>query len=178
MDKGLNSLFVNAPKFYHIKSWFSWFFRNIKWARQRIKKGYCDLDVWNFCDFHSFICAGALKELRDTGHGVPNTIFEEADGDEDKAIKLWHDYLTYLIERFEFISKPENEKPSFAYWNQYMDISQKEDKDSLFPHSNSEAAIKAKEIWKNAYKEEDDEEEKAIQEVFAALPKYYRSLWD
>lgn len=178
MDKGLNSLFANAPKFYHIKSWFSWLFRNIKWARQRIKKGYCDLDVWNFCDFHSNICAGALRELRDTSHGVPNTIFEEADGDEDKAIKLWHDYLTYLIERFDYISLPEDEKPSFAYWNQYMDISMAKDKDCLFPHSTSEAADKAKTIWRNAYKEEEEKEQIAIQEVFAAMPKYYCGLWD
>lgn len=104
--------------------------------------------------------------------------FEEADGDEDKAIKLWHDYLTYLIERFDYISLPEDEKPSFAYWNQYMDISTAEDKDCLFPHSTSEAADKAKTIWRNAYKDEEEKEQIAIQEVFAAMPKYYCGLWD
>lgn len=178
MVKGLNSLFKNAPKVYRIKSWFSWLFRNIKWSVQRIKKGYCDLDVWNFCDFHSLVCAGALKELRDTDHGVPHTLYEECKGDEDAAIEEWNHYLTYLVDRFEFISKPENEKPSFAFWDQYYSIAAKEDKDSLFPHSNSDAAIQAKQVWLDAYKNEDDEEEKAIKEVFAAMPKYYRSLWD
>ena len=66
MKFGISS---HAPKF-----WFSnlkQFFRNLKFARQRIKRGYADCDTWEMDAFLSVLISEMLIDLSQNSHGCP-----------------------------------------------------------------------------------------------------------
>lgn len=45
--------------------------RELKRAVQRVKRGYNEVDVWNFDHYLSEVIAGAVKELKEISHGQP-----------------------------------------------------------------------------------------------------------
>lgn len=48
-----------------------WFFRAVKYAKQRVVRGYADCDIWDFNVFLGRIVAGGLNALEDEEHGFP-----------------------------------------------------------------------------------------------------------
>ena len=71
-------------------------FRKLKWKFQKMKKGYCDQDIWgmDYWFFEQF--PKMLRELRETKHGVPFYTFPEVDQfpkgwlrDEIKNLEKW-----------------------------------------------------------------------------------------
>ena len=47
------------------------FFRSIKWAYQRVTKGYCDRDVWDVQGWFLNTIPYMLKDLKNTTHSYP-----------------------------------------------------------------------------------------------------------
>jgi hypothetical protein len=88
---------------------------NIKWALQRVKNGYSDLDVWSLCHATSNIVINGCKYLRDHGHGYPSTVlakyqpcktFYKRDKKAEKeAIAEWNSILNKIIRAFELKNK-------------------------------------------------------------------------
>lgn len=86
------------------------FFKNIKYAYQRITRGYCDADIWNLSDYISDMLYLTLNKLADTTHGYPGVdIFEDTKSKEDGFIDeeygchgavRWESYLKDMAEHF------------------------------------------------------------------------------
>ena len=79
---------------------------NLKLAKQRIKRGYNDEDVWNLDNYFLEVFIPALKQLRDTKHGIPTIFCYDEDGneiDDDVAEKAWNTELNKMIGHFEAI---------------------------------------------------------------------------
>ena len=52
---------------------FRWFRRELRFARQRVRQGYCDMDVWNLYDWFLDVVPDMLQQLREKGVGYPVT---------------------------------------------------------------------------------------------------------
>lgn len=79
--------------------------RCIKWSNQRVRRGYCDSDVWDMFGFLQKLIPDMLQTLKDTRHGSPgylgktytnengiivnDTCHGEWDKILDKMIFLW-----------------------------------------------------------------------------------------
>ena len=76
--------------------------RNIRFAYQRIKYGYCDSDVWSIDLWFLNVMPGMLQHLKDTTHSYPcfqgsishalceNVMSEETD---NEGVKQWEAIL-------------------------------------------------------------------------------------
>ena len=47
------------------------FFRTIKWAKQRLTRGYSDWDVWDLYYYLGIVTANSLRHLANTTHSYP-----------------------------------------------------------------------------------------------------------
>lgn len=71
--------------------------RKIKWAYQRLTRGYSDKDMWNADVYIARVIAGSLTWFVENGHGVAFSYIDPSDYDDlDGAIILRdEDYLKY-----------------------------------------------------------------------------------
>lgn len=72
---------------------FRLFFRQFKWAYQRITCGYCDYDVWDLDQYYLNIFYETLNKLADITHGYPGT-------EEFPTPELWENYLREMAMDF------------------------------------------------------------------------------
>lgn len=89
---------------------------------QRIKRGYSDEDVWALDEYFLEVFIPALKQLKETKHGVPRefTIGEDGNSiDIDIADKSWKQEVDKMISHFESIDlygdRPETTMESNRY---------------------------------------------------------------
>ena len=79
--------------------------RNIKYAYQRIRYGYCDRDVWSIDWWFLNVVPNMLQDLRETTHGFPSEIGEMVGYDdqhidkakEQEAVDKWDSILAEII---------------------------------------------------------------------------------
>jgi hypothetical protein len=99
---------INRYTPFHIYKWITDIPREIKWAYQRVTRGWSDRDVWSM-DYHlSNILVGMLRRLKETKHGVPLDFCGDW-GEKtsthflpmEESIKLWDACLDEMIEGFE-----------------------------------------------------------------------------
>jgi len=101
-DNNLNVLTYSYSPWRYPSNWCSnlkQFFRNIKYAHQRITQGYCDQDVWNLDSYYSELFYKTLKELANTTHGYPG-YGEFADTETESGYDKWVNYLNEMAEHF------------------------------------------------------------------------------
>lgn len=80
--------------------------RNIRFAYQRIKYGYCDSDIWSIDYWFLNVMPGMLQQLKDTTHSYPcfqgsishalceNGMSEDTD---NEGVKQWEAILSEMI---------------------------------------------------------------------------------
>ena len=70
--------FNYRPRYYllHPLEWVANKWRCLKWAKQRVVRGYADCDVWNLDSWFSKVVSGALMNLAENHHGWPDSFFE------------------------------------------------------------------------------------------------------
>jgi hypothetical protein len=83
----------------------------IKWAWQRVFRGYDNRIIWSLDYYLSEMLPVWLRELKQEKAGIPTVCFEEDDWDNDKceykkgaierACNKWDDILDGMIEGFE-----------------------------------------------------------------------------
>lgn len=172
--------------FYNIRQWFC----NWKFVFQRAKYGYCDMDVWNMTDYHTFLLGEMLLALAENPTGFPMAMRAEIPPEESlteeqeaTAMKEWKDLLTRMGNHFLHVYDAERYNP-----NQFgEDLLKKLDETREIKHEKGSVVVshradrelewlrkmfdkKQKEImeWR------EDEYEKGLK----LLKAWHDSLWD
>ncbi len=90
--------------------------RTIRRAIERMRKGYCYEDLWQFDSWLSTLIARGLREFKENCHGYPNDI---DDWDE------WMSTLDEMIECFEELPREIDNHLSgdfMAWYNRRMEV--------------------------------------------------------
>lgn len=79
--------------------------RRLKWAYQRVERGYSDKDLWNFGDFVVDVLARGLDDFRRRERrGVPACVFEYDESgnikDEEAGHRRWEEILCQMSRGF------------------------------------------------------------------------------
>lgn len=72
-----------------------YFFRCLKWSKQRVFRGYADIDVWNMYGHLELLIPAMLEYLRDNRCGSPARLELENPGMDAHA--LWSERLDEMI---------------------------------------------------------------------------------
>ena len=106
------SLYTHAPR--NPIKWIKWLWKNHKWARQRVKRGYADCDVWELYGFIETVIENGLRQLADKHESIPQSFFEQANCDEELASK---NYANYLNETANLFAEAINESNDPNCWS-------------------------------------------------------------
>lgn len=99
--------------YWFYRLWAEWnprhVYRRMKWFIQRGMRGYSDRDVWGLDSYLAGWLPNALRQLRDTKHGIPADMFteeefmaEDPDGSAMKRAETkWNYELKKMIDGFE-----------------------------------------------------------------------------
>ena len=69
------------------------FYRQFKWAYQRITKGFCDFDIWDLDNYYLELFYQTIIELANITHGYPGT-------EEFPTPEAWDKYLREMANNF------------------------------------------------------------------------------
>ena len=130
--------FYKSPRFWlrNIKM----FFRGIKWSYQRITRGYCDADLWNYFTYHSELIVQSLTSLANNHMGTPIYLKDDTKIENDEQ---WIAYLNEIANHFKTAMECEDFYDEMGNLQAYKDASEKED---------SELALGFK-MLENAYRD-------------------------
>lgn len=172
--------------FYNIRQWFY----NWKFVFQRAKYGYCDIDVWNMTDYHTFLLGEMLLSLAENPTGFPMAMraeipLEEAMTEEQEASAMaeWKELLTRMGTHFLHAYDADKYNPN-QFWD---DLSKKLKETQEIKHEKSSVIVShradrelewLREMYNRRQKEimewREDEYEKGMQ----LLKAWHDSLWD
>jgi len=114
--------FYKSPRFWlrNIKM----FFRCIKWSYQRITRGYCDADLWDYFTYHSELIIQSLTSFANNHNGTPMYLKDDTKIENDEQ---WVAYLTELVNHFKTGMEYEDFYDEEGNLQAYKDASDKED---------------------------------------------------
>lgn len=125
------------------------FKRGIKYAYQRITRGYSDYDIWDLDYYISDLLSEMLNHFADTTHSYPCSVDEEVEGGHEKwqdelrqAAKYIKDateidYTDELLKRFELYEEAKKNgcdelaQKHFVKWRELGIKEQREKQDAL-----------------------------------------------
>ena len=142
------------------------FFRQFKWAWQRVTKGYCDADTYDLDDHLVRYLAQTIQHLADNTHGYPGT-------DEFPTYEHWKSYLYKIVGLLNY-SLDELYNPYEYEWEQSW-------KDKDFLETINNPTPEEKEISDKFHAVEWDNETKkreARDEALQMILHVIDSLWD
>ncbi len=122
--------------------------REVKWAYQRVTRGWDDRVVWSVDEWLATIMPDILKKLKDTKYGIPYAVFEKHELEEDGNVS------------------EENQKIAEERWNNELDKMI-----AAFRISNK---IEDYDLNSN----EVEARRKVFERGMASFVKYYNCLWD
>lgn len=163
-----------------IKSNFYQFFKNIKYAYQRIIRGYADCDRWNIDNYIAYLLPAMLMDLRENGNSYPDFV----DPSIVTSFEDWQAVLQEMAEHFHNTLEWEEDIPINK---EIMKIYDKTNAHILTPerifeedckYDDKEAYLKDRETWFELEKEASKfrEEEKDL--ACDMLKKWFFYLWD
>lgn len=129
------------------------FFRNVKYAYQRVTRGFCDWDTWELDHYYSELFYQSLSYLADHHYGYPGV--GEFDTDEK-----WTKYLKNMAELFRTCSMEASDRYPDKF-DRYLEFSDSE-KAAWFQLENK--------VWEDQIKDKD--------QAFDMLKKSFYDLWD
>lgn len=124
----MNKLNVFSNRFY--KSPCLWlrnikmFFNCIKWSYQRITRGYCDADLWDYFIYHSELITQSLTSFANNHLSAPAYLKDDTKIENDEQ---WTKYLTEIVNHFNTAMECENYYDEVGNLQAYKDASEKED---------------------------------------------------
>jgi hypothetical protein len=102
----------------------------IKWAWQRVFRGWDDRAVWAVNDYLSKLIPQLLMELKEKKHGIPASVFDDepeelemgmigyTDESMEKAEEKWNGILDTIAEGFNEYNRANEELLSGDEWNE------------------------------------------------------------
>ena len=145
---------------------FRLFFRQFKWAYQRITKGFCDFDYWDLDTYLIRLMADAIKELADNTHGYPGN-------EEFPTYEHWKAYLYKIVGKLKY-TQEELPNPCEKEWMQ-----QWENKGLDYinqPKTPEEELLSKKYLYyENINAEKQDE---ALNDALDMIKHVFKHLWD
>lgn len=102
--KRFNSKFSLNP--HRFKMWLKDRRRNRKFRRQRLERGFCDGDLWNFDEYIIRLIADGLREYVKQTNGYPDQSF--------KTFEDWCAYLTSIADDLDWIRVDSTDN---EYWD-------------------------------------------------------------
>lgn len=172
----MNDLNVLTRHYYSWRIAGNWprnvkyFFRTLKYAYQRITKGYCDSDLWSLDMYYAKLISTSLKEFADITHSYPyNSTPEE-----------WKEELLKIAECFENSIEPEEVD---KYFEQYLELREKRGITLISDIFNSkiEDTEEEKELLEKSRKQRqlDFEFQSKNKDIgLKLLSKWWYDLWD
>lgn len=137
------------------------FFRKIKWAWQRVTRGFADCDVWNLDSSILNYLSGTLKYLSETAMSWP--------GDEQfPKYEDWTNFLKEMSEKFAAANESNNYYPTpiadkWWEWNE--------------KHPNFKNNPYVEDMLKE-HQENDLKRERDFAEAWSAIGEVIWNLWD
>ena len=91
-------------------------FLKLKWAYQRISKGYCDYDVYSLDIFYANLFVESLRELARVEVGYPGYYDEKYSNlTSEEKLQLWKDKINLIADSFVI-----DEEDYFISRNKYV----------------------------------------------------------
>lgn len=139
------------------------FFRQFKWAYQRMTRGFCDFDTWDLDNYYLELFYQTLNHLAENTHGWPSS--EKFPNFED-----WQNYLKELADYFyrandtnDFYEHPAEDK----WWN---DIEKQGDIIHAESEHTDDMIAEATDLY---YKRDND-----MREGLDKMKEVFWNLWD
>ena len=143
------------------------FFRQFKWAYQRITKGYCDADYWDLDSHLTELMAQSIKELADNTHGYPGN-------KEFPTYESWKNYLYRIVYLLNYSLKDDLPNPYEDAWLAILD--KKDTFNNINNSTPEEKAITDK--FLDVEVENDKKKYAAQQEALKMIQHCFNDLWD
>lgn len=166
------------------------FFRNIKFAYQRITKGYADFDLWNLDYYIRAVLTKSINELADIAHGYPGVgLFSDEQAKQDgykDGYDRWVSYLKEMSRHFANSIEDEDENSeSFKLYeemNSHIIDTIEIEKDNYTQYKcifdNEEEYNRLQKEWLNAELEENEYRHQELKIALKMLVDNFESLWD
>ena len=142
------------------------FFRQFKWAYQRITRGFCDFDVWDFDYYLTSVMAQGIKHLADTTHSYPGN-------NEFPTYESWKDYLYEITNKLNFSLR--DDLPN-EYEEEWLKGWEKNGLDSINNRTPEEEEISRK--YLEIEQKNDVLRNQALSEALDMIVHVYSALWD
>lgn len=161
----------------HPLRWIRSGLANMRFVRQRARKGYAAIDWWNMDDWFLEIIPNMLDELADRGYSYPGN--EEFDTPEK-----WKSYLHNLANDFRMCTQDASDELN-EYYQEFLDSFDtrrltEEDEDGNL-RVRFQDTPEGEEIAKKYFarcKEISEEQDTILEEAMLRLAHILPSLWD
>ena len=142
------------------------FFRQFKWAYQRVTRGFCDYDVWDLDTHMTELFAQTIEHLANTSHSYPgNTEFPTPES--------WDNYLREIVAKLRYsLGELPNEYEE-AWLKTWQD---KDLCDALNNKTPEEKMITKAYLDKEIQNE--NKKDKALHEALDMITHVWGHLWD
>lgn len=145
-------------------------FRNIRYSYNRIVKGYCALDWYDFDTWFVRTIPNMLRDMAEKGHGYPGN--EEFDTHEK-----WKTWLISVGDKIEQCDE------SWAYSHNMNEYSEKfnkmiENEEKIFSEDLTEEEKELKKQYINRELELSSERKQMIKDALSELSEHWDHLWD
>lgn len=138
----------------------------IKWAYQRIIRGYADSDCWSLDLFYSNLFAESIDWLRQITMGIPGH-------DEGTTEEGWDNVLKTMSEKF-YRSNEDNDYYPTDKWEAYRAAKG----DKLFDSDDTPELQALCDAWLDQEHANQEARDRDLADAMDSLKYWFRDLWD
>ena len=169
--------------YYHYSNPFKTFFHSIKqffynrkMKKQRIKRGFCDMDVWEYGGWLSELLPDSLEYLANNLSGYP-------DGFEDEV--EWKNMLLHIVDLIR-TSTPEYYEEHYQYQdayftelNKHRHVEESKSGSACITYDDMDTEVqRLKDLYMEELRVAADDQLAKRTEAMTLIAKYWNDLWD
>lgn len=162
MDNNINTIYSWTDPYWR-RHPFKCIHKRWQAKRQRIRRGWCEVDELNFCDWFLTVVPDMLRELAgaelEHNAGLTNSIVEKLA--DDLTLCEWHNF----VKQNEFAAKARKAYARAQFQNGKVQYASEEDKEICDRYDAREQEL-------------EKERQELIEDCFARLAKYFDYLWE